>query len=127
MDHSNERVSVIVVGYNHRKFLADCVQAFEKSIGKIPARLILVDNNSTDGSADFVRNELMEAGGCNATRGGVPATFIASEKNLGGDEGDRKSTRLNSSHQIISYAVFCLKKKNKSSTNTVTGHPIPRT
>src|SRR5947208_9418882 len=28
---------------------------------------------------------------------------------------DRKSTRLNSSHQIISYAVFCLKKKNKIS------------
>src|SRR5207244_11340871 len=27
--------------------------------------------------------------------------------------GDRKSTRLNSSHQIISYAVFCLKKKNR--------------
>src|SRR5207244_11951543 len=29
------------------------------------------------------------------------------------DGGDRKSTRLNSSHQIISYAVFCL-KKNKA-------------
>src|SRR5258708_21522287 len=29
----------------------------------------------------------------------------------GGVPGDRKSTRLNSSHQIISYAVFCLKKK----------------
>src|SRR5437762_8440547 len=27
--------------------------------------------------------------------------------------GDRKSTRLNSSHRCISYAVFCLKKKNK--------------
>src|SRR5687768_18566880 len=27
-------------------------------------------------------------------------------------EGDRKSTRLNSSHGYISYAVFCLKKKN---------------
>src|SRR5258708_27818268 len=27
--------------------------------------------------------------------------------------GDRKSTRLNSSHQIISYAVFCLKKQNE--------------
>src|SRR5438132_3008784 len=26
--------------------------------------------------------------------------------------GDRKSTRLNSSHTVISYAVFCLKKKN---------------
>ena len=29
-------------------------------------------------------------------------------------EGDRKSTRLNSSHTVISYAVFCLKKKNKN-------------
>src|SRR3712207_8749904 len=29
---------------------------------------------------------------------------------------DRKSTRLNSSHANISYAVFCLKKKNKSDT-----------
>src|SRR5690625_6714699 len=29
------------------------------------------------------------------------------------DEGDRKSTRLNSSHVAISYAVFCLKKKKK--------------
>src|SRR5256885_6945040 len=28
-------------------------------------------------------------------------------------DGDRKSTRLNSSHLVISYAVFCLKKKNK--------------
>src|SRR5205807_7896979 len=29
-----------------------------------------------------------------------------------GRVGDRKSTRLNSSHLVISYAVFCLKKKN---------------
>src|SRR4051794_41709468 len=31
--------------------------------------------------------------------------------------GDRKSTRLNSSHPSISYAVFCLKKKKKTRTN----------
>src|SRR2546430_12755092 len=31
--------------------------------------------------------------------------------------GDRKSTRLNSSHSQISYAVFCLKKKKKNTTN----------
>src|SRR5258708_11110747 len=31
-----------------------------------------------------------------------------------GEDVDRKSTRLNSSHQIISYAVFCLKKKKKT-------------
>src|SRR5438034_8290684 len=34
---------------------------------------------------------------------------------------DRKSTRLNSSHTVISYAVFCLKKKKKTNTqNTKT-------
>src|SRR5258708_38436206 len=33
--------------------------------------------------------------------------------------GDRKSTRLNSSHQIISYAVFCLKKKKKKNESLV--------
>src|SRR5258708_19645537 len=40
---------------------------------------------------------------------------------------DRKSTRLNSSHQIISYAVFCLKKK-KFRTRSTTQPPrfIPR-
>src|SRR5947208_12757874 len=32
---------------------------------------------------------------------------------------DRKSTRLNSSHQIISYAVFCLKKKKKKETRKI--------
>src|SRR5258708_20956648 len=35
------------------------------------------------------------------------------------DKVDRKSTRLNSSHQIISYAVFCLKKKKHSSGPTI--------
>src|SRR5690606_41469555 len=33
-------------------------------------------------------------------------------------DGDRKSTRLNSSHVKISYAVFCLKKKKKKQSNT---------
>src|SRR2546427_8857247 len=49
--------------------------------------------------------------------------------NLRPGEGpqDRKSTRLNSSHSQISYAVFCLKKKNtvtpRSSTRQVRGAP----
>src|SRR5258708_19883046 len=36
---------------------------------------------------------------------------------------DRKSTRLNSSHQIISYAVFCLKKK-KTHNSQASTHPL---
>src|SRR5260221_7696879 len=34
------------------------------------------------------------------------------EQGVAAGRGDRKSTRLNSSHTVISYAVFCLKKKN---------------
>src|SRR5205809_7665733 len=42
----------------------------------------------------------------------------------GGRARDRKSTRLNSSHGYISYAVFCLKKKNHPTTHTLlrSGH-----
>src|SRR5438874_6218937 len=39
------------------------------------------------------------------------ARLAAAELLLGGTTSDRKSTRLNSSHVEISYAVFCLKKK----------------
>src|SRR3712207_8066803 len=38
-----------------------------------------------------------------------------------GRGGDRKSTRLNSSHANISYAVFCLKKKKKKITKLIIG------
>src|SRR5947208_9036013 len=63
---------------------------------------------------------------------GLVATAILQPDDLGDQpasgsrsrQGDRKSTRLNSSHQIISYAVFCLKKKNKfhSATNKLQKH-----
>src|SRR2546430_14767315 len=57
----------------------------------------------------------IERSGANA---GVATRFAAK---AGGPNGDRKSTRLNSSHSQISYAVFCLKKKKKS-----TPHPSPQ-
>src|SRR5438477_9677064 len=43
----------------------------------------------------------------------VAAQLAAASGEQHGDERDRKSTRLNSSHMSISYAVFCLKKKKK--------------
>src|SRR3712207_8328941 len=41
--------------------------------------------------------------------------LVAPRRGVEDDGGDRKSTRLNSSHANISYAVFCLKKKKKYS------------
>src|SRR3712207_9116153 len=43
-----------------------------------------------------------------------PAGARVRSVTLAGDRADRKSTRLNSSHANISYAVFCLKKKKKA-------------
>src|SRR2546426_4018380 len=78
---------------------------------------------------------------CSSDLGGVHDRLTALEKHmeslrnaLEGNQGigvrDRKSTRLNSSHLVISYAVFCLKKKKKkkpilnSTTNMTTSTPI---
>src|SRR5690606_40718755 len=48
--------------------------------------------------------------------GDLPSVAEAVWRGRRGDrQGDRKSTRLNSSHVKISYAVFCLKKKNQKS------------
>src|SRR5258708_10718394 len=47
-------------------------------------------------------------GSVNRALGGRPTRLTRGSR-------DRKSTRLNSSHQIISYAVFCLKKKKQTS------------
>src|SRR5437762_10895411 len=44
---------------------------------------------------------------------------------VGPGERDRKSTRLNSSHRCISYAVFCLKKKTNK--NPTVDHPVTKT
>src|SRR2546429_7294001 len=52
-------------------------------------------------------NDLFQAGG------GLPVRLAVEQK-------DRKSTRLNSSHGYISYAVFCLKKKKNPTSTPVT-------
>src|SRR5258707_11894928 len=63
----------------------------------------------------FQHRQRAKISGLNGRFGTVPCQVSQSrfcgERSKGG--GDRKSTRLNSSHANISYAVFCLKKKKK--------------
>src|SRR5258708_18258662 len=49
--------------------------------------------------------------------GALPLDPLPAERTVHHSALDRKSTRLNSSHQIISYAVFCLKKKKPPRTS----------
>src|SRR5258708_16517846 len=55
----------------------------------------------------------------------TPPTLVA--LHAAQEESDRKSTRLNSSHQIISYAVFCLKKKKRHQRTTMIRHHLNAT
>src|SRR3989454_3225871 len=56
----------------------------------------------------------LAVGRCPATeRAGRVLSVSAIPTTPGASVADRKSTRLNSSHLVISYAVFCLKKKKK--------------
>src|SRR5260221_6250053 len=50
-----------------------------------------------------------------------PTTFIEYPVTAADIAADRKSTRLNSSHTVISYAVFCLKKKKSRNTDGMLG------
>src|SRR5256885_6280646 len=66
---------------------------------------------ASDVSAAVVGNTAYVVGGYD---GAQPLDTIVAWR-----PGDRKSTRLNSSHLVISYAVFCLKKKKYSRIHTL--------
>src|SRR3989454_9347193 len=53
----------------------------------------------------------------------IPLCATSSPFTISGSVRDRKSTRLNSSHLVISYAVFCLKKKKKKQHITYSQQP----
>src|SRR5690625_6378260 len=78
------------------------------------------NNNNGDAEADAPDFLSFLTGGTSGTYyplGGAIATIISDETGIQTDavsSKDRKSTRLNSSHVAISYAVFCLKKKKKT-------------
>src|SRR5206468_5969198 len=61
--------------------------------------------------SQFLQRRVLGAGVA-VDQGRVPLGEGAASRVLSGQAQDRKSTRLNSSHDQISYAVFCLKKKS---------------
>src|SRR3712207_8212995 len=67
----------------------------------------VIDDDMTEAEVDAVLADLARTVDCTATD----------------EQSDRKSTRLNSSHANISYAVFCLKKKLHHHTHTSASCP----
>src|SRR3712207_8134628 len=102
-DHSAEKLREILGANTNIKF----VSLMGVDLGgnatdeKIPVSLFLNDIDS------FLKGSIQTDGSS------VELHNIATLNNAKVDLKDRKSTRLNSSHANISYAVFCLKKKKK--------------
>src|SRR5258708_26263577 len=94
------KVVIIIPTYNEKGNIEKLITILENEIfPKIKNHsmsILVADDNSPDKTADEVKK------------------LMAKWNNI--DISDRKSTRLNSSHQIISYAVFCLKKKKNNTT-----------
>src|SRR5688572_31797784 len=95
-----------------------------------PPRSTLFPYTTLFRSLGFERQRLGEARGQGHVRQDLNEALLHGGDRLEGDqrravrhEQDRKSTRLNSSHSQISYAVFCLKKKNTD----VLAHPARTT
>src|SRR5437879_8734274 len=74
------------------------------SIGRNPSPDLLRKSTSPDG------------------RGATEFAALSDSNFMSQTQADRKSTRLNSSHRCISYAVFCLKKKSTHQTTTESTH-----
>lgn len=91
---ATDRISIIVVSWNSGHFLKDCFRALEKAgISEGRARLIIVDNASTDGTKELIRNELISEDG-KTTKGGFPARFIDNDENLGFSGGNNQAIRI---------------------------------
>src|SRR5688572_31440413 len=80
-------------------------------VGKVPQQL-----RSTARAAQDAAGTAQEAAG--ATQDAADTAREAAGVAQPGAPRDRKSTRLNSSHSQISYAVFCLKKKKNKNNRT---------
>src|SRR3989338_11073338 len=101
---SEPLVTVYITNHNYARYLR---QSIESVLGQkfTDFELIIIDDGSTDGSLEILTEYERH-----------PQVRIVSQENHGLTVAnnialDRKSTRLNSSHSSISYAVFCLKKK----------------
>src|SRR5699024_12188204 len=79
------------------------------------------ETNDSNIEADPSNNQIKEES-IHLSSGSEAIQYLAKELEMENNE-DRKSTRLNSSHVSISYAVFCLKKKKQNKHNTAVKTP----
>jgi GT2 family glycosyltransferase len=83
------KLSVIIVNYNVRHFLEQCLHSVFKSIGEMDAEVFVVDNNSVDGSCHVVREKFPQV------------RLIENKRNTGFSVANNQAARLASGEYIL--------------------------
>lgn len=90
------QLSVIIVNYNVKYFLEQAVQSAIKACNQIESEIIIVDNNSVDGSVEFIRNKFMSGGGKNP-----PIRIIENKQNTGFSKANNQGIQIATGKYIL--------------------------
>ena len=83
------KLSVVIVNYNVKYFLEQCLRSVRKAIGRVETEIIVVDNNSTDGSIEYLKPLFPEI------------TFIANKDNEGFSKANNRAIRQATGEYIL--------------------------
>lgn len=83
------KLSIIIVNYNVKRFLFQCLRSVEKAIEGLDADVWVVDNNSKDGSVDFLEPLFPQV------------HFLRNEENVGFSKANNRAIRLSKSEYVL--------------------------
>lgn len=82
-------LSIIIVNFNVKHFLEQCLHAVYKALGNIPAEVFVVDNHSVDGSAELIQSKFPEV------------KLILNQKNVGFSAANNQAIKLANGQYIL--------------------------
>ncbi|NNJ54646.1 MAG: glycosyltransferase family 2 protein, partial [Bacteroidia bacterium] len=83
------KLSVVIVNYNVKHFLEQCLKSVEKALDNIDAEVIVVDNNSVDGSVDMLQENFPRI------------KVIANKDNVGFSKGNNQAIKISKGEYIL--------------------------
>ena len=109
------QLSVIIVNYNVKQFLKNLIESVLKAVENISYEIIVVDNASSDGSAEEIRNSFPHV------------KFIANKKNLGFGAANNQALEIAKGEFIVLINPDALVKTNTFDTLIKFFHDNPQT
>ena len=83
------KLSVVIVNYNVRLLLEECIKSVEKALDGIEGDIFVIDNNSSDGSVEYIRERFPKV------------HIIANKENLGFSRANNQAIRMTDAEYIL--------------------------